>query len=89
MFKLNSQIDVEMLSEKRELKFERNYMTGDIKKQETKPTSVRYPINTFKICIPGRIIAQSSDNRDPTFKKWKREKVKVVSTISGCGWGWV
>ena len=36
----------------------------------------------FKICTPGRIITWSLENRDPTFKKRKRETIKVISTVS-------
>ena len=37
---------------------------------------------TPKICVPGWLITQCWDNRDLTFKKWRPEVIKVVSTIS-------
>ena len=49
-------------------------------------TSVGYPWNDCKNCIPGGIITQQSGYPRSNFKKPKLEMIKVVSTISAGKW---
>ena len=55
-------------------------------KREIKTTTVGYPRNDFQIFVPGRIITQQLSYPRPDLKKWKRETIKVISTITARWW---
>ena len=51
-------------------------------KKETRTTSVEYLRNDLNFFVPGKIITCQLSYPRSDFKKWKREMIKAVSTIS-------